>query len=109
MTSKVVVVKVLEFLAVESPNIFIASLHPGIFDTALFRKSGLMPKMLPMDSATPPAHFMLWLVSPEATFLRGKSVWANWDVVELQGIGSKIQESSLMTINVDGWPYTKAD
>ncbi|KAL8726652.1 MAG: hypothetical protein Q9181_005966 [Wetmoreana brouardii] len=77
MTSKVAMVKVLEFLAFENPSIFVASVHPGIFDTTLFRKAGFTPEMLPMDS-------------------------------ELQGIASKIQESSLMTIKVDGWPSSTA-
>ncbi|KAL8911093.1 MAG: hypothetical protein Q9171_003683 [Xanthocarpia ochracea] len=105
LTSKLAMVKMLEFLAVENPTLFIASVHPGMVDTEMFRKSGATPDMLPMDSATLSAHFTLWLASPEAAFLRGKLVWANWDVSELQGIGSKIQESSQLTINVDGWPY----
>ena len=50
---------------------------------------------------------MLWLSSPEAAFLRGKLVWANWDVEELKAVGSKIQEGSQMTVGVDGWPFVK--
>ena len=49
---------------------------------------------------------MLWLTSAEADFLRGKLVWANWDVEELKAAESKIRESSHMTINVGGWPFT---
>lgn len=49
---------------------------------------------------------MVWLVGPEATFLRGKLVWANWDVDELKRIGSKLTSSSTMTIGVEGWPFT---
>ena len=48
---------------------------------------------------------MLWLSSPEAAFLRGKLVWANWDVEELKAVGSKIREGSQMTIGVEGWPF----
>ena len=43
-------VKTLEFLAVENPSVFVASVHPGIVETGMFRKSGAQPEMLPMDS-----------------------------------------------------------
>jgi hypothetical protein len=32
-----------------------------------------------------PASFMLWLVSPEARFLKGKFLWSNWDCGGAQG------------------------
>ena len=31
-----------------------------------------------------PASFAVWIVSPEAEFLKGKFVWSNWDVEELK-------------------------
>ncbi|KAL8842835.1 MAG: hypothetical protein Q9176_002471 [Flavoplaca citrina] len=144
LISKMAMVKTLEFLAVENPNVFVASMHPGVVDTDLFRKSGPKAESLPMDSSqslfvytnfcilrrlsdsellliksisdqmtdllpmpvTLPAHFMLWLSSPEAAFLNGKLVWANWDVGDLKAVGSKLQGSSQLTIGVgvDGWP-----
>ena len=30
-----------------------------------------------------PAHFAVWLASPEADFLHGRFVWAHWDVDEM--------------------------
>ena len=50
LTSKMAMVKTLEFLAAENPKIFVASVHPGMVDTGIFRKSGAKPEMLPMDS-----------------------------------------------------------
>ena len=50
LTSKLAMVKTLEFLAAENPSIFVASVHPGMVDTGIFRKSGAKPEMLPMDS-----------------------------------------------------------
>jgi NAD(P)-dependent dehydrogenase (short-subunit alcohol dehydrogenase family) len=47
--SKLAVIKTMEYLALENPNIFCASVHPGMVDTALFRKSGATPEVLPMD------------------------------------------------------------
>lgn len=52
---------------------------------------------------------MLWLACAQVDFLRGKLVWANWDVEELKAAGSKIQESSQMTITVGGWPFTNTE
>ena len=57
-------------------------------------------------SAKLPGHFMSWLSSPEAAFLKGKLVWANWDVEELKVASAKIQEGSLLTVGMQGWPYT---
>ena len=49
-----------------------------------------------------PAHFLVWLASNEAAFLRNKFVWANWDVQELKDQAEKIQSSSVLTISLNG-------
>lgn len=49
ISSKLAQVKFLEFLAAENPNIFVASVHPGIVETSLFQKSGARAEVLPMD------------------------------------------------------------
>ncbi|KAL8896132.1 MAG: hypothetical protein Q9192_003244 [Flavoplaca navasiana] len=49
--SKTAQVKLLEFAAAEHPNIFVAAVHPGMVDTAMFRKSGAQPESVPMDNA----------------------------------------------------------
>jgi hypothetical protein len=43
-------------------------------------------------------------VSPEAKFLRGKLVWANWDVDELKGMKKEIEETDKFTLGLLGWP-----
>jgi hypothetical protein len=48
---------------------------------------------------------MVWLVSPEAMFLRGKMVWANWDVNELKTLEANVGEGLRMTTGIHGWPY----
>lgn len=48
--SKVAQIKFLEFLAAESPNIFVASVHPGMVETAMFLKSGSNAESMPMDN-----------------------------------------------------------
>lgn len=49
ISSKLAQVKVLEFLAAENPNVFVASLHPGMVETEVFKKSGAKAEALPMD------------------------------------------------------------
>jgi short-subunit dehydrogenase len=48
--SKLALVKFLEFLASENPNVFVASLHPGIVETDTFKASGAKAEALPMDT-----------------------------------------------------------
>lgn len=52
ISSKLAQVKFLEFLGAENPNIFVASVHPGMVDTTIFRKSGAQPDALPMDKSS---------------------------------------------------------
>lgn len=33
---------------------------------------------------TLPAHYAVWLCSPEADFLKGRYTWAHWDVEEMK-------------------------
>jgi short-subunit dehydrogenase len=47
--SKLAQVKFLELLAAENPNVFVASVHPGMVETSLFRKSGAKAEALPID------------------------------------------------------------
>lgn len=123
ISSKIAQTKLIEFVAAENPNIFAASVHPGMVETATFTQSGAKAESLPMDNSTSlfleaesytdlilflvklPAHFMVWLASPQAAFLRGRSVWANWDVEELKAQAQDIQAGLKMTSGINGWPY----
>ena len=55
-------------------------------------------------SASLPAHFAVWLVSPEAKFAKGKLLWAAWDVDELAAMSKDFVENSKFTIGLLGWP-----
>ena len=105
ISSKLAAVKLLEFLAAENPNVFVASMHPGMVETDIFNKSGAKKEMLPMDTVQLPAHFTVWLTSPEARFLNGRCVFANWDVEELKAQATEIGRGSMMTTGIVGWPY----
>jgi hypothetical protein len=51
-----------------------------------------------------PASFIVWASSPEADFLRGKFIWANWDVEELKAKKEELLASPQLTLGLLGWP-----
>lgn len=52
-----------------------------------------------------PAHFLVWLASPEAAFLKGKYVWMNWDVKEMIDRKDEIEnDNNLLRVNLNGVP-----
>jgi hypothetical protein len=50
-----------------------------------------------------PGDFTVWAVSPEARFLNGKFVWANWDVEELKAMAKEIVDSDKFSLGLPGW------
>jgi hypothetical protein len=57
------------------------------------------------DLVSLPASFNVWLASPEARFLKGKFLWANWDVDELKAQAKEIEASTQLSIGLVGWPF----
>ena len=60
------------------------------------------------DSVSLPASFNVWLASPEARFLKGKFLWANWDVDELKARAKEIESTTQLSIGLGGWPFQDA-
>ncbi|RYP63001.1 hypothetical protein DL771_009486 [Monosporascus sp. 5C6A] len=106
LASKLAVSKTVEFLAHENPDIFFASIHPGVVDTDVFRKSGATPDMMSMDTPQLAAGFSLWVSKPEARFLNGKTLWSNWDIDELKGMQEEISSGTKLTYGLNGWPFS---
>jgi hypothetical protein len=51
-----------------------------------------------------PGAFCVWLATPEAAFLKGRYLWANWDVEELKSRKAEIvADHTLFTIALGGW------
>jgi hypothetical protein len=48
------------------------------------------------------AHFQVWLAVPDADFLKGKMVWANWDVEELKAKKDEILKGHLLELSLKG-------
>ena len=123
--SKIAQVKLLEFVAAENPDVFVVSAHPGIVPTDMVASRGRKVQIPPEfidDGKRPPclewletsieivaaslaAHFLLWLASKEARFLRGKFVCSNWDVDEMKAKAKKIETPRMLEANIHGWPY----
>lgn len=49
MTSKFAHAKMMEFLPLDQPHIFAATVHPGMVETAIFTKAGGVASNRPMD------------------------------------------------------------
>ena len=103
--AKVAAAKTIEILAQENPNVFFATVHPGMIETDGFRKSGYTKDMVPVDDVKLPAGFCLWASLPQAKFLSGRFVWANWDVGELEGMREEIETGNKLTFGYNGWPF----
>lgn len=56
VASKLAQTKLIEFLASEQPDVFAATVHPGMVETAIFTKSGGKAEALPMDKVQLPAQ-----------------------------------------------------
>jgi len=50
-----------------------------------------------------PGHFCVWLCKPDADFLRGRFVWANWDVDELIAKKDQIVKNDSLKLGLLGW------
>jgi shikimate kinase len=49
-----------------------------------------------------PGHFLVWLASEEAKFLKNRYVWVNWDVEELMSRAKEIESTSLLQVGLSG-------
>ncbi|PWY95984.1 oxidoreductase [Aspergillus sclerotioniger CBS 115572] len=91
--------KMMNYLSAENPHVHVVNVQPGWVATSLNGYQKEAP-----DSADLPGQFYVWLASPEAQFLKGKFVWANWDAQELLQRAEEIQNSKLLNWIVDGVP-----
>jgi NAD(P)-dependent dehydrogenase (short-subunit alcohol dehydrogenase family) len=102
-TAKLAAIKLAECLDLEQPNLRTFSVHPGIVEAAAGR--GMV-----IDAFTPVAKdkqdltaaMTLYLMKPEADFLRGAFVSVNWDVEEMEGHREEIVEKKLLKLGFIG-------
>ncbi|KAK9419938.1 putative NAD(P)-binding protein [Seiridium unicorne] len=89
--------KMVDYYASENPHIHVTSFHPGIVRTEINPKIPVGP-----DTVELPGHFVVWLASGEAAFLRNKFVWANWDVEELKARAEEIRAAFFLRVSLNG-------
>jgi hypothetical protein len=61
--------------------------------------------LIKYDAVDLPSHFCVWAASPEAKFLRGKFLWANWDVDELKARKEELMGTDLLDIKLGGLSF----
>ncbi|KAM3071282.1 hypothetical protein ACMFMG_008872 [Clarireedia jacksonii] len=110
--TKAATAKLAEAVASEykESEVMVLNVHPGMLPTDMARKIGEdlgkmgvgeMPAMQ-MDDPQMSANFIVWASSPEARFLRGKFVWANWDVDEMMAKKDEIMGGLKLSVGLLG-------
>ncbi|KFY35279.1 hypothetical protein V494_06056 [Pseudogymnoascus sp. VKM F-4513 (FW-928)] len=102
--SKMAAAKLMEYLASENPQARVHVIHPGVIPTDMYKKSSEGGYEFEFDDIELPASFAVWIVSPEAEFLRGKFVWSNWDIEELKAKKEHLVSTNDLTLGLLGWP-----
>jgi len=100
--SKIAFSKIMECVHHENPDLRVFNLQPGLINTDMAKKAGLISPEY--DDPGLPGAFCVWLTSPESEFLRGRFLFSNWDVVEMKARGQEIKDNDLLVLGLNGWP-----
>jgi NAD(P)-dependent dehydrogenase (short-subunit alcohol dehydrogenase family) len=95
-------------LAFEHPELSIFNVQPGVVKTEGWESAasnGDPEVLMDFDDVSLPASFNVWLASSEASFLKGKYLWANWDVDELKERRGEIEGTPFLSLGLIGWPF----
>ncbi|KAH8778952.1 putative oxidoreductase [Hyaloscypha finlandica] len=106
--AKLAIFRLWDSLAFTNPELSIFHIQPGVVDTAMNKEAGGIEAVGFEDHVSLPASFSVWLASPEARFLKGKFLWANWDVDELKARAKEVEASTQLSIGLVGWPFEEA-
>ncbi|KAL8838116.1 MAG: hypothetical protein Q9170_002257 [Blastenia crenularia] len=106
--AKLAVFRFWDALAFENPELSVFHVQPGIVATDMNREAGGTDAIGFSDDVSLPASFNVWVASPEARFLKGKFLWANWDVDELKAKANAIESTTQFNIGLGGWPFGDA-
>jgi len=77
----------------EENGVRVHSFHPGGVLTDAVRTFGMTEDTMDWDDVQLPGAFAVWLASGEAGFLKGRFVWANWDVDELVARKAEVERN----------------
>ena len=126
--AKLAVFRLWDSLAFANPEVSVFHVQPGIVDTDMNKEAGGVDAVGFQDNGkwhqlitkwkmvkliyglvSLPASFNVWLASSEARFLKGKFLWANWDVDELKTQAKEIEMGTKLSIGLVGWPFGESD
>ncbi|KAF2869587.1 hypothetical protein BDV95DRAFT_498108 [Massariosphaeria phaeospora] len=102
-------IRLWQLVGFNNPGIATFSTQPGVVDTELSRRVDGVESFNYEDHVSLPAHFYVWLASPEALFLKGKFLWANWDVDDLKAQAKEIEETHKYSVELIGYPSGGSD
>ncbi|KAF1981557.1 NAD(P)-binding protein [Aulographum hederae CBS 113979] len=105
--AKIAIVRLWDFIAYGVPDLRVYHIQPGVVNTDLNRAAGGVAALGYEDDAYLPGNFSVWLASPEAAFLKGKFLWANWDVDELKARAKELETGSMFNVGLVGWPFAQ--
>jgi NAD(P)-dependent dehydrogenase (short-subunit alcohol dehydrogenase family) len=100
--SKLAILELMTYVAVENPNVFAVALHPGIIDTEMTIDAF---KPFALDTPELVGGIGVWLAGWEAadrSFLNGRYVSANWDVEDLMARREEIEKEGLLKMDLKG-------
>ncbi|KAH8898593.1 NAD(P)-binding protein [Thozetella sp. PMI_491] len=107
--AKLAVFRLWDTLACGNSQLSVFHIQPGVVQTAMNKESGGGAAFGIEDHVSLPGSFNVWLASPEARFLKGKFLWANWDVDELKAKAGEIGSTEELNIGLVGWPFQNPD
>ncbi|KAF2636951.1 NAD(P)-binding protein [Massarina eburnea CBS 473.64] len=107
--SKMATYRTWDCVGVANPQMRIFHIQPGVVNTDMNKEVGGVAAFGFEDHPSLPAGFSVWLASPEARFLKGKLLWANWDVDELKARATELEGSQELNIDLVGWPFGRPD
>jgi NAD(P)-dependent dehydrogenase (short-subunit alcohol dehydrogenase family) len=115
------ITKMFDYIQQEHPDWHVVQVQPGVIATGINERFDVVsqddreffPSCLSLalngiadlfcvSTANLAGQFLVWLASPEASFLKSKFVWVNWDVDELKARADEIKDSLLLRVLLHG-------
>ncbi|KAL5113572.1 hypothetical protein ACEQ8H_008552 [Pleosporales sp. CAS-2024a] len=118
--AKLATARFYQLVQFEYPQLRVYTVQPGAIKTDMAREAGYQEQnegeasqwlgrgtnlIANYDHVSLAASFYVWLCSPEAEFLKGRYLWANWDVDELMSNKDKILAGEYLRVGLQGWPF----
>ncbi|RMZ91917.1 hypothetical protein DV736_g862, partial [Chaetothyriales sp. CBS 134916] len=103
--AKLEIFRLCDSVAFANPELLVFHVQLGVVDTNMNKEASDIAALGFSDDVSLLADFNVWLASPEARFLKGKHLWTNWDVDELQAEAKGSEASTYLSIKLVGWPF----